>query len=97
MSEKRIQELAKQAGAEIYGHPDFANICVNGGDADDLMKKFAELILNECVSVLWQESNRLYALAEEETDEEIVEKCRLCGTKCEDNAHLIEKHFGVEE
>ena len=52
MSE-RIRELAEQAGAEIYGHPDFATICVNGKDADDLMKKFAELIVKECVSQCW--------------------------------------------
>ena len=44
---KRIQKIAEQAGAEIYGHPDYATICVNGKDADDLMKKFAELIVKK--------------------------------------------------
>ena len=34
---ERIKELAEQAGAEIYGHPDYATICVNGQDADALM------------------------------------------------------------
>jgi len=48
---KRIRELAKQAGAEIYGHPDYANICVNGQDADALMKKFANLIVKECIEI----------------------------------------------
>ena len=46
---ERIRELAEQAGAEIYGHPDHATICVNGQDADALMKKFAESIVNECI------------------------------------------------
>ena len=51
MMNEQIQKLAEQAGAEIYGHKDFATICVNGKDADDLMKKFAELIVRECAKV----------------------------------------------
>ncbi len=48
---ERIQQLAEQAGAEIYGHPDHATICVNGQDADALMKKFAQLIIRECADI----------------------------------------------
>lgn len=48
---ERIKELAEQAGAEIYGHPDYATICVNGQDADALMKKFARLLIQECADV----------------------------------------------
>ena len=50
MSE-RIKGLAEQAGAEIHGHPGYSTICVNGQDADALMKKFAELIVKECAEV----------------------------------------------
>lgn len=42
----RIQELAIQAGAEYYAQ----TILVNGTDADDLMRKFAELIVKECAN-----------------------------------------------
>ena len=44
---ERIKELAEQAGAEFYAD----TILVNGKDADDLMRKFAELIVRECINV----------------------------------------------
>jgi len=44
---ERIREFAKQAGAEFYAD----TILVNGKDADDLMRKFAELIVRECAQV----------------------------------------------
>lgn len=45
---ERIRQLAKQAGAEFYAD----TILVNGKDADDLMKRFAELIVLECLEVI---------------------------------------------
>jgi len=39
-----INELAVQAGAELYGSKQYTNIIVNGQDADALMRKFAELV-----------------------------------------------------
>lgn len=44
----RIRELAIQAGAEYYAQ----TVLVNGTDADDLMRKFADLIVNECIGVI---------------------------------------------
>jgi hypothetical protein len=44
---ERIREFAKQAGAKFYAD----TILVNGKDADDLMRKFAELIIKECAQV----------------------------------------------
>ena len=41
---ERLKELAKQAGAELYGCVGHENICVNGKDADELMKTFAKLV-----------------------------------------------------
>jgi hypothetical protein len=41
---QEIIEMARQAGAEIFGHPDFATICVNGKDAHDFVEAFAKLI-----------------------------------------------------
>lgn len=37
---ERIKELAEQAGAELYAD----TIIVNGKDADDFVKRFAELV-----------------------------------------------------
>ena len=44
MTQDEIIEMARQAGAEIFGHPDFATICVNGQDAHDFVEAFAKLI-----------------------------------------------------
>jgi hypothetical protein len=41
---ERLKELAVQAGAELYGCVGHENICVNGKDADDLMRVFAKLV-----------------------------------------------------
>jgi hypothetical protein len=43
MTQEEIIEMARQAGAEIFGHPDFATICVNGQDAHDFVETFAKL------------------------------------------------------
>jgi hypothetical protein len=37
-------EMAREAGADIYGHPDFATICVNGKDANAFVKAFEALV-----------------------------------------------------
>ena len=44
MTQEEIADMARQAGAEIYGHPDYATICVNGKDARDFVKAFAKLV-----------------------------------------------------
>jgi len=44
MTHDEIIEMARQAGAEIFGHPDFATICVNGKDAHDFVEAFAKLV-----------------------------------------------------
>ena len=44
MTRDEIIEMARQAGAEIFGHPDFATICVNGQDAHDFVEAFAKLV-----------------------------------------------------
>jgi len=83
---ERIRELAEQAGAEIYGHKDFATICVNGKDADDLMKKFAELIVRECLMLVHDRQQRA------PTDDDGYFKIALDMVSKD-----IEQHFGVEE
>jgi len=51
-----IRQLAVQAGAELHGSAGFTNIIVNQRDADDLMIKFAELIVRECARFLDENS-----------------------------------------
>jgi hypothetical protein len=46
-----INELAVQAGAELYGPARSTNIIVNDQDADALMRKFARLIAAECAEL----------------------------------------------
>jgi hypothetical protein len=48
---ERLKELAVQAGAELYGCVGNENICVNGKDADGLMRAFAELVRQDLYQV----------------------------------------------
>ena len=92
---ERINELAKQAGAEIFGPKGYTNILVNGWDATPLMRKFAELIVKECVEVALNER-----VAQKDIDDEYDEEIRqyLCGNNSgiDDAVIAIRKHFGVE-
>ena len=55
---ERIKELVVQSGAEFYAD----TILVNGKDADDLMKKFAELIVRECINCCDEVANEADAM-----------------------------------
>jgi ABC-type Na+ transport system ATPase subunit NatA len=58
--------------------------------------KFAELIVQECVNVLREESERLYKLSAEEKDELFASNFEICAEKCVDNVEALKEHFGVE-
>ena len=60
-------------------------------------KKFAQLIVKDCVDLLREESERLYKLAAEEKDELFARNFEVCAEKCWDNEVMIKEHFGVEE
>ena len=83
---QRIQELAKQAGASRR-----AGV---GGlvfrDAE--LKKFAELIVRECVQTLIDNTPERYTneAAEEDWDKGYDRAMKDC-------VHHIQEHFGVEE
>lgn len=85
----RIKELAMQAGFDRMGIARVIGI-------EEYHQNFAELILQECVQQLIQESNRLYVLAEEETDQNSADSFAICAKKCECNAIMIKTHFGIK-
>ena len=82
---ERIRELAKQAGYQEdmfgAGHWDMPEC-----------KKFAELIVRECVQTLLDNSPELFTneAAEEDWDKGYDRAMRDC-------VHHIKEHFGVEE
>jgi len=79
MNEQILEKLAEQAGAAFYAD----TILVNGKDADDLMRKFAELIVEECRTVVTEVYRNIP-----------LELCRPLLTADEE----IAKHFyGVKE
>ena len=87
---QRIKELADQAELTVrthtgtyMSHPEFN-------------KKFAELIINECTQLLFDESERLYAYASECDNVRHSDEAEVCAEKCIDNIALIEQHFGVQ-
>jgi len=82
---ERIRELAKQAGyqEDMFG--------VGHWDIPEC-KKFAELIVRECVQTLLDNSPELFTneAAEEDWDKGYDQAMRDC-------VHHIKEHFGVEE
>ena len=73
MNEK-IKELAEQAGMGPWG-------IGNGYEPDGIVKKFAELIVKECISTL---EERIYRSIDNEGDEIWADL-------------ILKEHFGVEE
>jgi hypothetical protein len=63
-----INELAVQAGAELYGSKQYTNIIVNDVDADGLMRKFAELIVEATLKTERERTDKLIADLQSEAD-----------------------------
>jgi len=76
---ERIERLAKQAEQYVKSNPK-ANVTIHGGDMFN--KKFAELLIQECIE---QILNRSMNSNDEWED-------GLCMAK-----RAIEEHFGIEE
>ena len=63
-----INELAVQAGAELYGSKQYTNIIVNDVDADALMRKFAELVAKAALKIERERTDKLIADLQSEAD-----------------------------
>ena len=83
---KRIRELMLRAGTDTSGK--WMGV--------EHAEKFAELIINECTQVLFDEAERLNGLSSEETNLAFSDDLESCAEKCMDNIVRIEEHFGVE-
>ena len=93
---ERIWKLAEQAGAETWSRAPMR--AVTGlAFTDENLEKFAELIIQECTQVLFDESEKLFGLYSEETNFHWAAEYEVQSNQCIDNIGLIEKHFGVEE
>jgi hypothetical protein len=75
---ERILELADKAAEDSSSGP--WNI------SDEFCKKFAELIVRECISMADKESERYSNLDQE-----------YCSMAMDNYRELVRKHFGVEE
>ncbi len=82
---KRIEELAEQAGYKPLPGFDFANSL-----EETYLKKFAELIVRECVQTL---RDNTPVLEEDVTPEDWDKGYIRAMVDCE---HHIREHFGVE-
>ena len=89
---ERIRQLSNQAYDELVNQT--GNIVVVD---EDFQQRFAELIVNECSQLLFDESERLFGLYSEEANWQSAEEYEVQANQCMDNISLIEKHFGVEE
>ena len=91
---ERIKEIAEQAKAESsqwLGSKPAITITY------DELEKFAELIVRECTSLLFDESERLYGYSTECDNMRESDEAELVAEKCVDLITMIEQHFGVEE
>lgn len=97
---ERIKELADKVAnimpAGVY------NIKYDSGKSgveftEDALEKFAELIIKDCIQLLFAESERLYTYSSECDDMHDSDEAELCAEKCMDNIQMIEEHFGVEK
>ncbi len=80
---ERIKELAEQ--------------CYEDNSTQIDVEKFAELIVQEFSSLLFDESERLYAYSSECDNMRESDDAELVAEKCIDLIAMIEQHFGVEE
>ena len=60
------------------------------------LEYFAELIVQECTAVLFDESERLSELSLNEVNWNYALEYEVCSNQCINDIALIEKHFGVE-
>ena len=90
---KRIKELAKQAGFQYIKDEGIGW----AGNHNASLPKFAELIVRECCQYLENEAERLYNLSGTENDPTFQSNFEICAEKCYDNIQGLKEHFGVEE
>ena len=94
MSE-RIKQLWDKAATVSAAFPSGQN---NSWETQvNFMEKFAELIVSECTSLLFDESERLYGYSTECDNMRESDEADLVAEKCVDLITMIEQHFGVEE
>jgi hypothetical protein len=80
---ERIKELAEQ--------------CYEDNSTQIDVEKFAELLIRKFSSLLFDESERLYAYSTECDNMRESDDAELVAEKCVDLITMIEHHFGVEE
>jgi hypothetical protein len=84
----RIKQLMDQAGIDVEAVESLGEM--------PTALKFAELLIQECTSLLFEESERLYAYASECDNLRHSDEADICAEKCVDLIAMIEEHFGVE-
>ena len=89
---ERIKELELEAAYDTID----PNGPFTAEEFNQFTKKFAELIVQECTKVLFDEAERLFEVSSEEFDFRISDDLECCAEQCMDNIVKIEKHFGVE-
>lgn len=94
---ERIFELAKQADLI---HWDTLPSGARTPDHESVVKarKFAELILSECIQYLNNEVDRLHKYRDSlpSWDENMKCECDLIIEKCMDNVQGLKEHFGID-
>jgi hypothetical protein len=85
---ERIKELLAKAHLDVMEDKGVI-------DTNHVAERFAELIVQECTQVLFDEAERLFEASSEEFDFRISDDLQCCAEQCMDNIVRIEEHFGV--
>lgn len=91
---ERIKELASQVLDELVPE---TWVALGYDKIKEIQFRTAELIVRECTSLLFDESERLYGYSTECDNMRESDEAELVAEKCVDLITMIEEHFGVEE
>lgn len=80
--------------AYVEQHPQ--GIAGRSEELSAMVNHFAESIIKECTTLLFDESERLYEYSTECDNMRESEEAEVVAEKCVDLITMIEEHFGVE-
>lgn len=95
----KIKDFSIKSGLCYMGADSriYYNNC-SKGNPEPYLKDFAELIINECISCISIEIDRLTGYQNSLVESEYITRndVDICIEKCYDNIEMLKNHFGIE-
>lgn len=93
---ERIHELAKRAEFEYENYKDIWFLEGFNPSCNEELKRFAELIVEECVNLMENQREHYYSKVLGQQSAEHYDRVISKGDAFDEAANIIRKHFGVE-